>query len=217
MMDFLPLYLSIKLAAISTLVLIGVSAPLAYLLVHVKWPGKSFFEALINLPIALPPTVIGFYLLYVMGPRGWLGAAWEKLSGGGLLFTFTGIVAGCIFYSLPFALQPIKAAFEKVDPRLRENAYVLGLSPVATFFRVIVPNSLNGISAAAILSFLHSMGAFGVILMIGGSIPEETRVASIAIYEAVEAMDYDKAAKLSLCFVPISYLFLLFVNRLSRK
>jgi len=217
MMDLFPLYLSLKLAAITTLVLIGISAPLAYVLVHGKWPGKSFFEALINLPIALPPTVIGFYLLFVLGPRGWVGAAWEKVSGSGLLFTFTGIVIGCILYSLPFALQPIKAAFEKIDPRLRENAYVLGLSPVATFFRVILPNSLNGISAAAILCFLHSMGAFGVILMIGGSVPGETRVASIAIYEAVEAMDYDRAGMLSLCFIPISYVFLLFVNRLSRK
>jgi molybdate transport system permease protein len=216
-MEFLPLYLSAKLAVIATMVLIVISAPLAYFLVFVKWPGKSLVEALISLPIALPPTVIGFYLLYIMGPKGYGGAVWEKIFGGSLLFTFTGIVIATVIYSLPFAMQPIKAAFEKLDVRLRENAYVLGLSPIATFFRVIIPNSINGITAGAILVFLHSMGAFGVILMVGGSVPGETRVASIAIYEAVEAMDYGRAWMLSLAFLPISYFFLLVVNKLTRN
>ena len=216
-MELLPLYLSAKLAAIATVILIATAAPLAYVLANSSWPGKSFVEALLNLPIALPPTVIGFYLLFVMGPKGSLGQAWEGLFGGPLLFTFSGIVIASGIYSLPFAIQPIKAAFEKIDPRLKENAYVLGLSPVATFFRVILPNSLNGIAAAAILVFLHSMGAFGVILMVGGSIAGETRVASIAIYEAVESMQYEKAWALSLAFLPISYGFLLLVNRLTRK
>ena len=134
-----------------------------------------------------------------------------------MLFTFTGIVIASLIYSLPFAIQPIKASFEKIDPRLKENAYVLGLSPAATFFRVIIPNSINGIAAAAILVFLHTMGAFGVVLMVGGSIAGETRVASIAIYEAVESMQYQKAWELSLAFVPISFFFLLLVNKLSRK
>jgi len=216
-MDFLPLYLSAKLAVITTSVLILIAAPLAYFLVHVKWPGKFLFEALINLPIALPPTVIGLYLLYLMGPKGYVGTIWGEVFGGTLLFTFTGIVIATAVYSLPFAVQPIKATFEKMDHRLRENAYVLGLSPVATFFRVMIPNSINGIAAAAILVFLHSMGAFGVILMVGGSISGETRVASIAIYEAVETMNYREAWLLSLAFVPISYFFLLLVNRLTRS
>jgi molybdate transport system permease protein len=216
-MELLPLYLSAKLAIIVTIILIIVSAPLAYIFVFAKWPGKSFVEAFINLPIALPPTVVGFYLLYIMGPRGYAGSIWEKLFGRPLLFTFTGIVIATVLYSFPFAMQPIKAAFEKMDVRLRENAYVLGLSPVATFFRVIIPNSISGIAAGAILVFLHSMGAFGVILMVGGSIPGETRVASIAIYEAVEALDYNKAWILSLAFVPISYFFLILVNKLTRS
>jgi len=216
-MELLPLYLSAKLATVATLILIGIAAPLAYLLTNFTWPGKSFVEALVNLPIALPPTVIGFYLLFLLGPKGFVGTVWENLFGGTLLFTFTGIVIASIFYSLPFAIQPIKASFEKVDPRLKESAYVLGLSPTATFFRVIIPNSVHGIAAAAILVFLHTMGAFGVVLMVGGSIVGETRVASIAIYEAVESMQYEKAWALSLAFIPIGYGFLLLVNRLTRK
>jgi molybdate transport system permease protein len=216
-MELLPLYLSAKLASIATLILIGIAAPLAYLLTNSSWPGRSLVEALFNLPIALPPTVIGFYLLFILGPKGYVGEGWERLFGGPLLFTFTGIVIASIFYSLPFAIQPIKASFEKIDPRLKENAYVLGLSPAATFFRVIIPNSINGIAAAAILVFLHTMGAFGVVLMVGGSVAGETRVASIAIYEAVESMQYEKAWALSLAFIPISYCFLLLVNKLTRK
>jgi len=216
-LEFLPLYLSAKLAVFATLVLIVIAAPLAYVLTNSNWRGKSLVEALLNLPIALPPTVIGFYLLFILGPKGFIGTAWENVFGGPLLFTFTGIVIASTIYSLPFAIQPIKASFEKIDPRLKESAYVLGLSPAATFFRVILPNSVNGIAAAAILVFLHSMGAFGVVLMVGGSIAGETRVASIAIYEAVESMQYQKAWGLSLAFLPISYAFLLLVNRLTRK
>ncbi|MBP9020210.1 MAG: molybdate ABC transporter permease subunit [Syntrophobacterales bacterium] len=216
-MDLLPLYVSAKLAVITTSLLILISAPLAYLLVYGKWRGKFLFEALVNLPIALPPTVIGFYLLYLLGPQGYVGAIWREVFGGTLLFTFTGIVLATAVYNLPFAVQPIKATFEKIDPRLRENAYVLGLSPVATFFRVMIPNGVNGIAAAAILVFLHSLGAFGVVLMVGGSISGETRVASIAIYEAVETMNYSEAWLLSLAFLPISYFLLLLVNRLTRS
>ncbi len=215
-MDLLPLYVSAKLAVITTSLLILISAPLAYLLVYGKWPGKFLFEALVNLPIALPPTVIGFYLLYLLGPQGYVGAIWREVFGGTLLFTFSGIVIATAVYNLPFSVQPIKATFEKIDPRLRENAYVLGLSPVATFFRVMIPNSINGIAAAAILVFLHSLGAFGVVLMVGGSISGETRVASIAIYEAVETMNYSEAWLLSLAFLPVSYFLLLLVNRLTR-
>ncbi|MBP8984376.1 MAG: molybdate ABC transporter permease subunit [Syntrophobacterales bacterium] len=216
-MDFLPLYLSAKLAVITTSVLILISAPLAYALVYAKWPGKFLFEALVNLPIALPPTVIGLYLLYLLGPQGYVGAIWKEVFGGTLLFTFTGIVIATAVYNLPFAVQPIKATFEKIDPRLRENAYVLGISPVATFFRVMIPNCINGIAAAAILVFLHSLGAFGVVLMVGGSISGETRVASIAIYEAVETMNFSEAWILSLAFLPVSYFLLLLVNRLTRR
>ena len=215
-MDYLAFYVTLKLAVVTTAVLVILAAPLASLLVYRHFPGKSLVEALINLPLALPPTVLGFYMIILMGPKGSIGKMWAALTGGPLLFTFTGIAAASILYSLPFAIQPMKAAFEKIDRRLLESAYVLGLSRRATFLRVIIPNSIGGIAAAAILVFLHTMGAFGVLLMVGGSLPGETRVASIAIYEAVETLDYDKAVWMSLVFIPISYAFLLIVNRLNR-
>jgi molybdate transport system permease protein len=214
-MDFLSLYVTLKLAAATTIVLLILAAPVAYALAYLRFPGKSLFEALIYLPIALPPTVMGFYLILVMGPKGVVGRAWGALTGGSLLFTFLGIAAASVLYSIPFAVQPMKAAFQKIDPRLLENASVLGLSRFAAFIRVVLPNSASGIIAAAILVFLHSIGAFGVLLMVGGSVPGVTKVASIAVYEAVEAMDYRTAGLMSLCFIPISYAFLLLVNRLN--
>jgi len=216
-MDLIPLYVSLKLSIATTAILTVLAAPLAYGLAFLKFPGKSFIEALINLPMALPPTVMGFYLLVIMGPKGVVGRLWESMTGGSLLFTFLGIAAASAVCSLPFALQPMKAAFQKIDRRLLENAYVLGLSRTETFFRVIIPNSLSGIAAAAILVFLHSMGAFGIILMVGGSVPGETKVAAIAIYEAVESMNYREAGLMSLCLVPVSYIFLLIVNKLNRE
>ena len=214
-MDLLSLYVTLKLAAAATIILLIVAAPIAYALAYLRFPGKSLFEALIYLPMALPPTVIGFYLIIAMGPRGVVGKAWGALTGGSLLFTFIGITVAAVVYSIPFAVQPMKAAFQKIDPRLLENAYVLGLSRFAAFVRVVLPNSVSGIVAAAVLVFLHSIGAFGVLLMVGGSVPGVTKVASIAVYEAVEAMDYRTAGLMSLCFIPISYAFLLLVNRLN--
>jgi molybdate transport system permease protein len=214
-MDLVALYLSIKLAAVSTIVLIIIAAPLSYALVYSRIPGKPFLDALINLPIVLPPTVLGFYLLVVMSPKSSIGHVWETVFGFPLLFTFTGIVIASLIYSLPFAVAPMKAAFARIEPRLVENAQVLGLSPVAIFFRVILPNSLAGIAASAILVFLHTIGEFGVILMVGGSIPGKTKVASIAIYEAVEAMRYQDAWLMSITLVPVCFVFLLIVNRLT--
>ena len=214
-MDLVALYLSIKLAVVSTIVLIIIAAPLSYALVYSRIPGKPFLDALINLPIVLPPTVLGFYLLIVMSPKGSIGHVWESVFGFSLLFTFTGIVIASIIYSLPFAVAPMKAAFARIEPRLVENAQVLGLSPAMIFFRVILPNSLAGIAASAILVFLHTIGEFGVILMVGGSIPGKTKVASIAIYEAVEALRYQDAWLMSIMLVPVCFVFLLLVNRLT--
>ena len=214
-MDYLALYVTLKLALVTTVFLMVIAAPIAYLLAYYRFPGKSLLEALVYLPMALPPTVIGFYLIIVMSPKGFIGRAWEALTGGSLLFTFLGITLASIVYSIPFAVQPMKAAFSKIDRRLLENAYVLGLSKRAAFFRVIIPNSLPGIAAAAVLVFLHSIGAFGVLLMVGGSIPGETKVASIAIYEAVETMNYRAAGLIALSFIPISYAFLLLINKLN--
>jgi molybdate transport system permease protein len=215
-MDWPAIFLSMKLASVTTIVLMALTAPLACLFAYARLPGKAFLEAFVNLPLALPPTVVGFYLLIVMGPHGTIGRLWEGTTGSPLLFTFTGIAIASIIYSIPFALQPMRAAFEKIDRRLIDSARVLGLSSPSIFFRVIVPNSLNGMAASAILVFLHTMGAFGVILMVGGSVPGETRVASIAIYEAVETLQYGNAAMMSLALLPIAYLFLLAVQRLTR-
>lgn len=216
-MDWTSLFLSLKLALATTTVLMILTAPLACLLVYSRLPGRSFLEAFINLPLALPPTVVGFYLLVLMGPDGVLGRIWEGSTGSPLLFTFVGIVLASIVYSIPFALQPMRAAFEKIDRRLIESAQVLGLSAPSIFLRVILPNSLSGLAASAILVFLHTLGAFGVVLMVGGSIPGETRVASIAIYEAVEMLQYGNAALMSLALLPIAYGFLLLVHRLTRS
>jgi len=215
-MDYLALYVTLKLAFVTTVFLMVIAAPIAYLLAYYHFPGKSLLEALVYLPMALPPTVIGFYLIIVMSPKGFIGHAWETLTGGSLLFTFLGITIASIIYSIPFAVQPMKAAFAKIDRRLLENAYILGLSKRDTFLRVIIPNSLGGIAAAAVLVFLHSIGAFGVLLMVGGSIPGETKVASIAIYEAVETMNYSAAGLIALSFIPISYAFLLLINKLNK-
>ncbi|MDD4240015.1 MAG: molybdate ABC transporter permease subunit [Smithellaceae bacterium] len=214
-MDYMALYVTLKLAVVTTIILVVLAAPVAYLLAFARFPGKSFVEALIYLPMALPPTVIGFYLIILMGPRGWVGGIWQAVTGGSLLFTFLGITVASIIYSLPFAIQPMKAAFSKIDRRLLENAYILGLSRRAAFLRVVLPNSVSGIAAAAVLVFLHSIGAFGVLLMVGGSIPGETKVASIAIYEAVEMMNYTAAGMIALSFLPISYVFLLLINKLN--
>jgi len=216
-MDWQPLFLSLKLAAVSTVLLIILAAPLAYALSLARFTGKAFVEALINLPMALPPTVLGFYLLVVMGPKGFLGGFWETLTGSPLVFTFQGIVIALLIYCLPFAVQPMKAAFEKIDRGMLASAYVLGLSPLATFLRVIIPNSMSGLAAAAILVFIHSIGAFGVLLMVGGSIPGETKVISIAIYEAVESLDYQEAGLMCLVLIPISYSFLLLLNMITRR
>jgi molybdate transport system permease protein len=216
-MDWLPLFLSMKLALLCTVILLVVSAPLAGLLAYSRFRGKSFLEALFNLPMALPPTVMGFYLLIFMGPGGAIGAFWEQWTGSTLAFSFLGIVIASAVYSLPFALMPMKTAFQKIDRRLLESAYVLGLTPASAFVRVVLPNSINGIATSAILVFVHSMGAFGVLLMVGGSIPGETRVASIAIYEAVQSMDYAEAGRMSLILLAISYAFMLVMNRLSRS
>lgn len=215
-MDYLAIYVTLKLALVTTIILIVIAAPIAYFLAYYRFAGKSFLEALIYLPMALPPTVIGFYLIIIMGPNGFIGGIWQKLTGGSLLFTFLGITIASIIYSIPFAVQPMKAAFSKIDSRLLESAYVLGLSRKATFFRVIIPISKSGIAAAAILVFLHSLGAFGVLLMVGGSVPGETKVASIAIYEAVEMMNYQAAGMIALTLIPISYAFLLLVNKLNK-
>jgi len=215
--NWIPLYLSGKLSVVATVILVVLAVPLSYFLAFSRFRAKSLLNAIINLPLVLPPTVLGFYLLFVMGPKGFLGSVWEWLTNSSLIFSFSGIVLASLVYSLPFAVQPMKTAFAKIDIRLLESAHVLGLSPIATFLRVVLPNSLNGIVASAILVFVHTLGEFGVILMVGGSIPGKTKVGSIAIYEAVEALRYKEAGIMSLVLLLICYTVLIMVNILSKK
>ena len=216
-MDLQPLYLSAKLAFISTALLMLLVTPLAYFLAFSRFRGKVLLDALVSLPLVLPPTVLGFYLLVAMGPRSTFGSGFQSLFGMPLVFSFAGIVIAAMLHSLPYAAQPLKASFEKIDMRLLESSYVLGISRFATFFRVVLPNSMGGLAAAAILAFAHTMGEFGVILMVGGSIPGETRVASIAVFELVESLQYREAWKLSLALMAISYCVLLGVNFINNR
>ncbi|SMF28317.1 molybdate ABC transporter permease subunit [Desulfovibrio gilichinskyi] len=216
-MDFYPLVLSAKLAVATTLFIPVVAAPTAYILAFCRFRGKSLFDAVVSLPMVLPPTVLGFGLLILMGPQGPLGGLWRDATGERMVFSFSGILVASLVYNLPFAVQPMRAAFDKLDIRLLENSAVLGLSPTATFFRVVLPNSIPGLTAAAMLVFAHSLGEFGVILMVGGSIPGSTKVASIAIYEAVEAMRYQDALYMSLAIIPVSFLALLAINYINGR
>lgn len=211
------LLLSAKLALATTVLIPVAAAPLAFVLAFMRFRGKYLLDALVSLPMVLPPTVLGFALLVAMNPQGPAGRAWQWLTGGSLVFSFAGILIASLVYNLPFAVQPMRAAFEKLDPRLLEAAAVLGLGRTATFLRVVLPNTLPGLAASSVLVFAHSLGEFGVILMVGGSIPGKTKVASIAIYEAVEALRYDDALMLSVALIPLSFAALVAINRLNDR
>lgn len=216
-MDWVPLLLSAKLAVLTMICIPVFAAPIAYVLAFSQFPGKSLFDALVSLPMVLPPTVLGFGLLVVMGPQGGLGSLWEAAFNQRLVFSFTAVLLASLVFNLPFAVQPLRASFEKLDSRLLESAAILGLSPLAVFLRVVLPNSIGGLAASSILVFAHSLGEFGVILMVGGSIPGQTKVASIAIFEAVEALRFDDAFRMSMALIPISFLVLVVINHLNRR
>jgi molybdate transport system permease protein len=197
--------LSFALATLTTLLLLAVAVPLAYWLAFARGPWKPWIEALVALPMALPPTVLGFYLLGTMGSGGWAGQLWQSLFHHPLAFTFEGLVVASICYSLPFAVQPIQAAFSGLEPGLREAAWMLGASRSRTFWQVVAPNCLPGLVAGAVLAFTHTMGEFGVALMVGGNIPGETRTVSIALYDMVESLAYDEASRLAATLLALSY------------
>lgn len=215
--DWQPIYLSLKLALVTTLILLVIGTPIAWRLAKSQHWSKPIFSVLISLPLVLPPTVIGFYLLILMSPNGWLGQLTQALGLGSLLFSFSGLVIGSIIYSLPFVVQPLQNAFENLGNRPIEAAHSLGAKPLDTFFNVVIPLCRNGFVSAAILSFAHTLGEFGVILMIGGSIPGETKVASVAIYEHVEMLDYPKAHLLALVILAISFILMLLSYRFNSK
>ena len=192
-----PLWLSLQLAGVTTALLIALCTPLAWWLARTRLRSKPALEALVALPIVLPPTVMGFYLLVLLGPYGAIGSWWVEITGSALTFSFSGLVVASCVYSLPFAVQPLQHAFEALSERDLEAAATLGASPRDRFFSVAVPQARRGFLNAAVLSFAHTIGEFGVVLMVGGNIPGETRTLSIAIYDHVETLDYGSAHILS--------------------
>ncbi|MGC2160980.1 MAG: molybdate ABC transporter permease subunit [Silvibacterium sp.] len=214
-MDLQALSVTLRLAAVTTAILLALAIPLAFWIVTTRSRLRAAVEAVTTLPILLPPTVLGFYLLVLLGPRTSLGRAWIHLTGHPLAFTFSGLVVGSIIYSLPFAVQPIVAGFSSVDNALIEQARLLGASRFRLLRSVLVPLSTRSIGAAALLVFTHTIGEFGVVLMVGGDIPGATRTLSIAIYDQVQDFAYAAANRtaLLLVFISITSLILLYAWR----
>ncbi len=209
MPDLGPLWLTLALAAVTTLVLLVLGTPLAWWLAHTRSRLRPAIEAVTALPLVLPPTVLGFYFLVILGPASPLGAFWVRLTGETLSFSFSGLVIASVVYSLPFMVQPLQRAFEDIGPGPLEAAASLRAAPLDAFFAVAVPLARRGFLAACVLSFAHTLGEFGVVLMVGGNIPGETRVISIQIYEHVETLDYASAHLLSAGLLVFSFLVLL--------
>jgi molybdate transport system permease protein len=209
--------LSLRLAGIVSVVLLVIALPLAYWLAFTKWRGKFLLESVVALPLVLPPTVIGFYALVAMGPRGPLGKVWQSLFGRSLAFTFAGLVLASLLYSFPFAVQPLVASFESLDRRLLDASSVLGAGRLRTLTRVIVPLSWPGLVTAAVLSFAHTLGEFGVVLMVGGNLPGVTRTASIDIYDRVQALDYNGAHQMASLLLMIAFAVLSIVYGVNRR
>jgi len=216
-MDWQAFWLSIRLAALVTAILLIAGLPAAYWIAYSRWRWKFLAEAVIALPIVLPPTVLGFYVLVALGSRSPLGRWWQAITGHTLAFTFEGLVIGSIIYSLPFAVQPFAASFAAVDARLLAASATLGASRARTFFRVILPMSVPGLITGIVLSFAHTMGEFGVVLMVGGNIPGVTRTVSIDIYDKVQAFDYAGANQTALVLLAISFAALTLVYGLNRR
>ena len=213
--DLAAITLTLKLAAVTTALLLLIGTPIAWWLARTRTIWKGAVGAVVALPIVLPPTVIGFYLLVVMGPQGPVGQLTQALGLGVLPFTFTGLVVASVFYSLPFVVQPIQNAFEAIGERPLEAAATLRASPVDTFFSVVLPLARPGYLTASVLGFAHTVGEFGVVLMIGGNIPGQTRVVSVQIYDHVEALDYAQAHWLAAGMVAFSFAVLLLLYTLN--
>lgn len=216
-MDWEAIALSLRLATATTAILLPLAIPLAAWLAFSSRRFTVVVEAVVALPLVLPPTVLGFYVITAMGTRSPVGRWWQELTGSTLAFTFTGLLVASVLYSLPFAVQPLIAAFAGVDRRLMEASAVLGRTNVATLWRVVLPLSRTGLATAAVLTFAHTVGEFGVVLMVGGNIPGETRTVSIAIYDSVQAFDYATAARTSLAMLLFSLLVLSAIYALRRR
>jgi molybdate transport system permease protein len=216
-MDWQAVRLSVVLAASTTFVLLLIGLPIAYWIAFTRWRWKFLVEAVVALPLVLPPTVLGFYVLVALGPRSPVGRWYEALTGRTIPFSFQGLLVASVLYSLPFAVQPFASALASVDRRLVEASWCLGVSRAGTFVRVLVPLALPGIVTGMVLSFAHTLGEFGVVLMVGGNLPGVTRTVSIAIYDDVQALDYAAAASTSLFLLIVSFAVLATTYALQRK
>jgi len=215
--DLTALWITLKLATLTTVILLLISTPISWWLARTRWRFKFLLEALVALPLVLPPTVLGFYLLIALGPYGPIGKLMEVLGGQPLAFTFPGLVIGSVVYSMPFVIQPLQDAFRSVGRRPLEVAATLRASPMDRFFTVAVPLAKPGFLTAAVLGFAHTLGEFGVVLMIGGNIPGTTQVASIAIYDHVDSLEYLQAHQLSAVLLILSFLLLVAVYAFNRR
>jgi len=211
------LWLSVGLASCVAAILLLVGVPLAYWVSQTRWRGKFLVESVIALPLVLPPTVLGFYLLVVMGDHGPLGKLWTAWFGHTLAFTFAGLIVASVLYSLPFAVQPLVIAFESVNSRLLDAAAVLGASRWRIFRQILLPLSLPGVITATVLSFAHTLGEFGVVLMVGGNIPGVTRTVSIDIYDHVQSLDYTAANRMAIALLFISFAVLSTIYAVNRR
>src|SRR5947209_976961 len=216
-MDWQAMILTLKLAGLTALILLAVGIPIAYWLTYSRRRWKFLVESFVALPLILPPTVLGFYLLVAVGPRSPLGQWYQIIVGNPLVFTFEGLLFASVLYSLPFAVQPFSAAFGAVDPKLVEASWTLGVSRFATFFRVTIPLSVAGVVAGVVLSFAHTMGEFGVVLMGGGNIPGVTRTVSLDIYDEVQALNYAAAGQTALVLLIFSFVVLSIVYAVNRN
>jgi len=216
-MNWDALTTTLKLATVTSLILVVIALPVGYWIAFTKWRWKFLVEAVVALPLVLPPTVLGFYILFAMGPQTSLGRFYEAIFGHQLPFTFGGLVVGSVLYSLPFAVQPMAAAFGSIDRKYIEASWMLGVSNFQTFFRVIIPQSWAGVMTGLVLSFAHTVGEFGVVLMVGGDIPGVTRTLSIDIYDQVQGLNYSSAATTSAILLIISFVILSIVYGLNRK
>ncbi|HIQ47099.1 MAG TPA: molybdate ABC transporter permease subunit [Sulfurovum sp.] len=217
MIDLAPFLLSFKLAGLTTVILFVLALPLSWYLSQTQSRAKPVLEALTALPIVLPPSVIGFYILIVLSPNSALGGFFEDLFGVKLVFSFTGLVVASCFYSLPFMVQPLQSGFESLNKHMLEASYLAGKSTLQTLWHVALPNMKPALLTALIITFAHTVGEFGVVLMVGGSIPGETKVASVAIYEMVEVMAYGQAHIYSAIMVLMSFVVLLCVYIFNHK
>lgn len=216
-MDWSPLWLTLQLAGATVVVLLLVGTPLAWWLAFTRSRFRTLVEAVVALPLVLPPTVLGFYLLVALGPYGLIGGPWKDLTGSALAFTFTGLVTASTLYSLPFVVQPLHGAFEAVGKKPLEAAWSLGASKLDAFFTVASPMAVRGYLSAVVLGFAHTLGEFGVVLMVGGNIPGVTKVLSIAIYDHVEVLEYTQAHVLSAVLLIFSFLILAIVYTVNRR